>query len=250
MSAPLWVRELAGGFWDLVPGGPGPFPRSLAGPIARTGLEVTVRESAGLDVAGVARYLAGIGVGWKLDVADRPLRACLVACNGAGFVFLDAADPDDERRFSLAHELAHFLRHYREPRRRAVERIGPRVLEVLDGLRPPTPAEQLHGLLRRAPAGPHVHLMERGERGAVPAEIAAAESEADRLAFELLAPADIVLADEPADSTLLTARLVGGFGLPEGAARAYAGLLRPGTREGGLLGRLKLFSGFPSHSGE
>jgi Zn-dependent peptidase ImmA (M78 family) len=35
---------------------------------------------------------------------------------GHGFISLDGSDADDERRFSLAHELAHFLLDYQDPR--------------------------------------------------------------------------------------------------------------------------------------
>ena len=50
-------------------------------------------------------------------------------------------------------------------------------------------------LLRNVPLGFHVHLMRRGPRREVlTADVAVAEEEADRLAYELLAPAEAVLA--------------------------------------------------------
>jgi hypothetical protein len=52
-----------------------------------------------------------------------------------------------------------------------------------------------------------------------------AEAAADRLAFELLAPADAVGA--ATDRAELTGRLVRDFGLPPAPAAAYAGLLVP-----------------------
>src|SRR5205085_3975397 len=112
---------------------------------------------------------------------DRPLRGCLLACDGAGFIFLDAADPPAERTFSLAHELAHFLRDYWRPRQRAFAALGGSVREVFDGGRAPRREERLHALLRGVSLGPHVHLMAR-DGGTPPPEVAAAESDADRLA--------------------------------------------------------------------
>jgi hypothetical protein len=239
MSVPLWASELAAEFWRMT-SEPEPFPRGLRGPIIRSALDLTVKDLKGLTVRRIERYLAGLGIGWAAVGLDRALRACLAARGGAGFIFIDAADPPDEQRFSLAHELAHFLRHYLEPRRRAVGRIGPDVLEVLDRGRPPTAAETLHGLLRGVPIEPYVHLLDRSEHGEMSAAAAAAESEADRLAFELLAPADVVL-HEPAGAETLSGRLETVFGLPPSAARVYARVLLS-TREspGGLLARLKI----------
>jgi hypothetical protein len=108
-----------------------------------------------------------------------------VARGGGGFIFLDAADPPAERRFSLAHEVAHFLRDYDAVRREACRRLGPGVLAVFDGHRPATPDEQLQAVLRGVPVAAHVHLLRRddGGRPKTPAE-REAEAAADRLAFE------------------------------------------------------------------
>ena len=150
--------------------------------------DLTVKEVADLSIGRVERYLARLGKTWSCGEPERRLRACLLAFQGAGFIFLESADPPEERTFSLAHELAHFLRHYHQPRRRAVARIGEEVLEVFDGLLPAKSAERLHGLLGRLSLGTHVHLMHR-DPNAGPAGVSAAEREADLLAWELLAPA-------------------------------------------------------------
>lgn len=227
MTAPLWVRELATAFWDAA-GGAEPFPRSLRGPIIRTALDLTIKEMDGLTAQRVSDYLSGFGGGLAPAEPDRPLRGCLVAWRGAGFIFLDAADPPDERRFSLAHELAHFLRDYLGPRGKAERVLGPAVRAVFDGVRQPSPAERLHALLRNVPLGCHVHLMARDE-GSRPPEVEVAERDADRLAFELLAPAAEVLGRgaSGADAAQLAARLGTDFALPAGPACEYAALLRP-----------------------
>src|SRR5947209_1151881 len=116
MNAPLWVFEAALQFWAAA-GDPEPYPRSLARLIPRA-LPASVRPLPHLRVVAVHEWLArrfGTGIA---GVADRPLRACLVARNGHGFIFVDETDPDDEQRFSVAHELAHFLREYWQPRER------------------------------------------------------------------------------------------------------------------------------------
>jgi hypothetical protein len=209
---PVWARELADAFWRAV--GPEPFPRAFAK--VSLAFPVTVHECPGLSPAVVREWLARRAVRVTVPGPDRPLRGCLVAHGWDGFVFVEAIDPPAERRFTLAHELAHYLRDVWRPRRRAVAKLGPGVADVLDGRRPPTPDERLHAVLRGLPAGPVVHLLGRG--AAETPEVRAAEAAADRLAFELLAPAAEV--GGPTE-------LEGRFGLPPAPAAEYARLLWP-----------------------
>src|SRR5262249_6826040 len=156
------------------------------------------------------------------------------------------ADPLGERVFSLAHELAHFLRHHWLPRRRACRRLGEGVASVLDGQRPATPGERVSALLAEVPLGFHVHLMVRGPRRAVLSrEAAAAEEEAARLAYELLAPAAAVaartrFAEGPPGRAQVAAILRRAFGLTAGHAETYSRLLVPPGPEDPLLRRLGL----------
>lgn len=219
MGGPVWCVELAAAFWAKA-GPPPPFPRDLAGPAAFFG--VGVEPVAGLSVAAVRGWFRARQIAVPFAEPDRPLRGCLVAWRGVGFVFLDPADAAAERRFTLAHEVAHFLRDYWHPRETVRRRLGDAALGVLDGDRPPTPAERVAAVLRGVRVGPFAHLLARDDRG-VPASDAEREAEAaaDRLAFELLAPeADV---GEGATGAELEAR----FGLPKGAAGAYAARLAP-----------------------
>ena len=186
MTAPLWVHELAG---VLSSGSVDDrsFPRDLRSVMART-LPLTAVSLADLSIAGIDAWLRRQGVACSIHAPDRPLRGCLVAHNSHGALFLDSEDADAERRFSLAHELAHFLRDYWLPRVEAASRYGPTVLEVFDGKRAPRPEERVHALLARIPIGFRVHLMDRSDGRITDAAVARAEVDADRLAFELLAP--------------------------------------------------------------
>jgi hypothetical protein len=213
------VRELADAYWPAV--GPEAFPRTFAN--VSLGFPVTVVERPGLSLAAIRDWLAR----WSsvtIPGPDRPVRGCLVAHGGFGVVFVEADDPSDERRFTLAHEFAHYLRDVWHPRRRAVARLGPGITDVLDGKRPPTADERLHAVLRGLPAGPVVHLLGRGE-GESP-EVRTAEAAADRLAFELLAPAEAI--GVSGDRAEKIERLVCSFGLPPGPAARYAAILAPG----------------------
>lgn len=246
MSTPLWVSEVAAAFWADV-GRPEPFPRNLRRPIADT-LPLTLVLLPKLRVVGVDAWLQRNSIPCGINVPDRPLRACLVARYGHGFVFVDGIDPEGEQRFSLAHELAHFLGDYWQPRRRACERLGPAALEVFDGERPPHPDERIRALLARVPLGSYIHFMERTADGHLAAALDAVERDADRLAFELLAPADTVLADvqrfpseQRRDAATRTLREV--YGLPAVPAEQYATLLVPPPhRTSPLLRRLRLVS--------
>jgi hypothetical protein len=81
VNVPLWATDLAAAFWEAA-GGPEPFPRALRGPVARGGLDLTVRDEPGLRSDGVRRYLLGLDIPWTRAGADRRLRACLAARDG------------------------------------------------------------------------------------------------------------------------------------------------------------------------
>jgi hypothetical protein len=196
-----------------------------------------------IDVRG---WLSRNGIVNTCATADRNLRACLAARDGWGYVFIDGSDPEDEQRMSLAHELAHFLRHYWRPRREACWRLGERVTEVFDGLRPPTSEECLHALIARVPIGFHWHLMQRDASGEYASEaIAAAEAEADILAYELLAPAAELWnrtggARGNVGRSALAEILRNGFGLPAEHAARYSQILLPHVPADPFLQRLGL----------
>ncbi|MDB5308366.1 MAG: ImmA/IrrE family metallo-endopeptidase, partial [Gemmataceae bacterium] len=163
MNTPVWCADLAGQFWAAV-GPPPPFPRDLRDPVA-VGFPVTVLDHPRLSVGGVIGWFAARAIRIPLDEPDRPLRACLVADRGQGFMFLAAADDPAERRFSLAHEIAHFLRDYWHPRETVTRRLGPAAREVLDGDRPATTGERIQAILRHVSVRPFVHLLRRDESG-------------------------------------------------------------------------------------
>ncbi len=241
MSVPVWAAELAGIFWHDAGIGE-PFPRRLRGPITRA-LPVGIMGHAGLSLRAVGDRLACYGVRCPGDAADRPLRACLAARRGFGLIVIDTADAEDEQRFSLAHELAHFLRDYWQPRHLAVNRLGGDVLEVLDGLRPASAEERLTALLTRVPVGCHWHLMHRDDTGRAAPAVRAAERDADRLAYELLAPAaDVWTRAAGAGGRLTLPAVVQAlrtvFGLPPAQARDYGAILVPEAPADSLLRRL------------
>jgi hypothetical protein len=206
-----------------------PFPRDLNG-LYTWALPLFRIIVPALSVTQVRRWLEERG----LDAATGPqrrLRACLIARSGCGFVFVDGADPPDERRFSLAHEAGHFLLDYQQPRERLAPRLGASALDAFDGGRAPAWQERVDAALGGVELQPHLHLMERDSTGLACGAAAGAECLADELALELLAPEIAVLDRLRALPESLTYRqreqaldshLRSDFGLPEHVAGPYA----------------------------
>jgi hypothetical protein len=211
-----------------------PFPRSLERAIAWA-LPLTVVKLPRLRLLELRNWLEQRNIPFTLSVPDRRLRACLMARAGYGFIFLDGSDADDERRFSLAHELAHFLLDYLEPRQKAFDLLGDAGQEILDERRPPTAEERLRGVLHGVQLTTYLHLMERTSTGMVEQlQILEAEDRADRLALELLAPKETVLARlngkgvdwrRATALTLVRETLCQEFGLPPAVAETYGTIL-------------------------
>src|ERR1700674_4804975 len=146
-----------------------------------------------LSIASLNAWLREHGRAPVGRYADRALRGCLLARKGRAFIFLDGSLTPEERRFALAHEVAHFFAHYLEPRRWAAMRFGPQILPVLDGERPATSAEKLAGIIREVPIGPFEDFLVRDEVGRPSGATLDIETEADLIALELLAPCGVVL---------------------------------------------------------
>jgi hypothetical protein len=208
------------------------FPRQLERSIAFA-LPLFVVKVPNLRLRSVADWLrarAHLGNDTLLSGNDRSLRACLFAYGGHGVIFLDGTDPDDQRRFSLAHELAHYLIDYDRPRRIALEKLGPSFAEVLDGRRSPTPDERLAGILMRVPLQIYANLLDRDDQGnSVHPDLDLIETHADGVALELLAPrtevwrrADIRAKNFGVRHQNLSTTLVETFGLPADIARLYS----------------------------
>lgn len=209
------------------------FPRDLLKDVS-WGLSLAVTPLSVLSTQRVRDWLAQRGIHHPVSEQDRALHGCLVARWGHGFVFLDADDDENERRFTLAHEVSHFILDHLLPRLRALKVLGKRILPVLNGERAPSDGEALSAVLERVRLDVEVHLMSRDSHGAVCTwEVEESEQRADRLAFELLAPADIALA-ALRDGGAHDGRLPEGkavlamatrFGLPTAAAGEYARVL-------------------------
>lgn len=176
-------------------------------------------------------------LGWRRsgEESERPLRGCLVAHRGAGVIFLDSTESSDERRFTLAHELSHFLGHYLALRERAIAQLGAGIVAVLDGARNATDEERVASVLRHCPLGVFKDALARDGGGLLTREAERMESEADAAAFEALAPAQAVLAfcrrnEIEANVGAIASALIDRFGLAPDDARNYAPAIKARIR--------------------
>jgi hypothetical protein len=233
---------LADQFWGRI-GKPFPFPRDIEC-AAMLAYPVVVVKLPRLTVERISSWLGDRGAVVAVPLCEGEMAGCVLAHRGRAAIFVAGTDRADEQRATVAHELAHFIRHYLSVRERAVRALGPTIIEVLDGDREPTFAERARGVLRDGPVGVHVHVLPRAERGAVVAQV---ESEADELALQLVAPREAVVEcldridatdQSPRERRRLLAKQ---FGLPPQWFARYAPdhASRPTDRLGDLLTQLR-----------
>lgn len=226
----LGLAELAQNFWD----GAVRVNDGLEAAIVMT-LPIVPARISQLTLYKALAWLKqrGVVLPGLEQVQDRPLRACLIA-QGApnNFILWDDSDAPADQLFSLAHEVAHFLLDYEQPREQALSHLGPQILEVFDGGRTPTIEERLHGLIAGVQVRPRQHFMERATQGDILSrQVLEIENRADILALELLAPQEQALAlvqtvikGQPLYTQRLeaaTTLLISQYKLAPNVARAY-----------------------------
>jgi hypothetical protein len=228
----LWVRTAAEQFWARA-GQSGPFPRDLERAVNSIPLPLAIIKLPNLWLATIDDWLRRHGIPTISPVTDRALRGCTVAYAGKGMIFLDGSDEPKEFRFTLAHEVAHFLLDYLQNRESLISKFGREIVSVLDGLRPPTPEERIDAVLARRCLAIHTHFLDRDGDG-MPDRVAVVETRADRFALELLAPAgetfrfvNARLRRKPYATRVrsVTRALTTRFDLPHSVASGYAAYL-------------------------
>jgi hypothetical protein len=227
----MWLtseeQQLADSFWNMATEIE-PFPRSMERAIALA-LPVVVIKLPHLALGSIETWLSNRQIEYSFNCKSRFIRGCLICYGGKGFIFCDGTDPSDEIRLTLAHEVGHFLVDYWYPRQKALNKFGASILEVFDGTRDPTITERIHAVFESTKIGVVTNLLDRHEAGDV---TWAVENKADKIAFELLAPANEVLKTLDFSETTysqrfqsLSERLLNHFGLPVHAARIYSSAL-------------------------
>ena len=221
-----YIEDLASDFWECV-GSPEPFPRGLEHSI-RCAKPVDIAHLPDLCPSAIGHWLRRHGYQFPLQTQERWLNGCLLVFRGMGFVFVEAGLDAAEARMIVAHEFGHCLAEYDGPRERARRRLGPHVLTIFDGERPPTDQQKFRAALAGVELGVHVHYMERKPDSTFPEYVGQVERTANELAFELIAPWRTVFAALQAQGPLPTDAgrwlevLQRRFGLPASWAQPYA----------------------------
>jgi hypothetical protein len=183
------IRNMGEAFWEAA-ADTGPFPRELERAVAWAA-PLGILRIPNLWVGDIKACLTQRQLPFFIGVEDRPLHGCVCAYGGRGLIFVNGTDEPAEARFTVAHELAHYLLDYERPRRSAIEKLGSDITAVLDGLRPIKREERVDALLAGVRIGFYSHFMHR-ENDQCVTDVADSETRADRLALELLAPEDQV----------------------------------------------------------
>ncbi len=188
MKKPINKYErLASSFWESI--GEIPiYPCDLEHALLWA-LPVAVIKLPRLGLSSLRKWLSTRNIEMPYLGNDRRIRACLLARCGSGLIFLDGSDPKDEQRYSLAHEVAHFILDYHIRRHQIINALGSRIAEVLDGEREATIEERLTGILAGVTIGPFIHLMDRNNHNNIRRQyILNVEDAAERFAMELISP--------------------------------------------------------------
>lgn len=151
-------------------------------------LNLTCSEVAGLTRDSASRLLAERGGVQDEDGGERqsPLAGFLYAIGEDASIFVEQSDPVTRRRFSVAHELGHYLLHFRRLLQRLSAQAGVPV-EALDAF----PKADDDSEPDAQPEGHIVLPLRFAEVLALP-PLAQMELEANRFAAELLMPASLL----------------------------------------------------------
>lgn len=151
-------------------------------------LNLTCSEVAGLTRDSASRLLAERGGVQDEDGGERqsPLAGFLYAVGEDASIFVERSDPVTRRRFSVAHELGHYLLHFRPLLQRLSAQAGVPV-EAIDAF----PHVKDDSEPDAQPEGHIVLPLQFAEARALPPQ-AQMELEANRFAAELLMPSPLL----------------------------------------------------------
>lgn len=194
-------------------------------------LEVYVEEVEDLTTVTAASRIEGVGIRIPDGVSERRIHGCLAVGRRGGAILVEKNDNAAQKRFTVAHECAHFILEVRAKQERAATRLGHDFSDVLQGLRKATTIERIDARLHNVQSDALVHFMDRTAAGGYGCgRIQEAECLADDLAVEILAPRAELIESLSSfgrmsfSESLSVARRIAErrFGLPETIAEWYA----------------------------
>ena len=225
------TREVADQFWKSIPHLQ-TFPADIERAVACSSLPIHIDIIPGLSISYIETWIQEHNFPARLNKDQSELHGFLLAQRGHGIIFVNGMDPLDERRFTIAHELAHFMMDYQLPRAKYLKLFGDNILNVLNGDRMPTVEERLQFIFTDIPSPFLTHTLDQREITSYErTAVWKTEWRTDALAIEILAPFRTVVSRlrkrkiekkfEPVFRQAAS-MLVTDFGLPVGIATAYA----------------------------
>ncbi len=156
---------------------------------AMCALEVYVEEVSDLTTVTAASRMQGAGIRVPDGVSERRVQGCLAVGRRGAAILVEKNDDEAQKRFTIAHECAHFILEVRTNQERGAIRLGHDFTDVLHGLREAIPIERIDARFHNVRSDALVHFMDRtATDGYGCGRIHEAECLADDLALEILAP--------------------------------------------------------------
>lgn len=189
-----YIEQVAADFWNKSYVNYKPSP-DLQRAISNL-LNVDVITLGKLSIQKILDWFQQHQIPFKIESDERLLHGFLIAQSGVAFIFINGTDCPEERSFTLAHEIAHFIIETYIPTQQAIKKFGPSILPVLNGERSATISEQLTGVLSNISLKPYIDILDTKDlSGFDRLNIWSSEKLADQLAIELLAPRKLLLAE-------------------------------------------------------
>jgi Zn-dependent peptidase ImmA (M78 family) len=192
-----------------------------------------------LNFHRITEWFNSRNISFEIEYTERILHGFISVHKNFGFIFLNGSDTENERRYTVAHEVSHYLVDYRIPRNKAIDTYGEKIIEVLDGYREPTIDERVQSVLGAISIKPYTHVLEVSAGGRFERYGNwLIEKDADALALELLAPYKIVQKDfskhikkdlEFEESKRILVKILRDkYDLPESISAEYASIIAAG----------------------
>ena len=226
-------------FWKRAGGRSAP-PVDI-GYAATCALAIGIRPINGLTTSTATGHLENIGFLCADGLDERELHGCIAVGPRGAMILVEMRDDDSQQRFTIAHEVSHYILEVHRHHRRAAQQMGQDYVDILYGARTAAPSERIDAWLNNVRSSAITHFMDRDPNGSYGCgNTLEAECSADRLAIEILAPrAEMarVASDcgklpfrNLADATRRIAEQR--FGLPGAVAAPYAGRIAWGLTGG------------------